>query len=322
MYSARIIAHSVGPVGIPVVSILLRYPRMVHADFTRHRAFSYSVASSRAIPSEKLRQRIMQNPATIAWWGKNQRGMVAEEELKGEELVAVKAVWEKGMESALELATRLDSLGLHKQLANRVLEPWMDVEQLTTGTDWSNFEGLRCHKDAQPELQYIARMAMTEIRLSTPQYLQVGEWHLPFITQHELDHMAQIALDINPTRVTSLGQYDLFTRFSAARCARTSYLNHEGKVDYDKDLELFDKLVGNDPGHWSPLEHVCQAMGEVHWTEKLAIRFASMLIRDKERKAKMRKHGERFLLQSGNFVGWKQLRKFYEERENIGGPRP
>ena len=93
MYSVRVIAHSIGPCEIPILSILLRYPRMVHAEFLRHRDFSYAVASSRAIPSEKLRQRIRQNPATIAWWGKNQRGMVAKEELTGEVLVAARAAW-------------------------------------------------------------------------------------------------------------------------------------------------------------------------------------------------------------------------------------
>lgn len=318
MYSTRVVADSIGPCKRRLVSILLRYPRMVHADFLRHRCFSYSVASSRAIPSEKLRQRIRQNPATVAWWGKNQRGMVATEELTGAALEAAQRAWNEGMEASLLLATRLEELGLHKQLANRVLEPWMDVEQLTTGTDFTNFFALRRHKDAQPEIQRIANDAFQAIGASSPLVLPAGEWHLPFITVLDHTYAIQEAARLMQGREWS-DQW--LVKISAARVARTSYLNHEGRLDYDKDLELFARLVEQDPGHWSPLEHVCAAMPPLRWRDKAAVRIAALLMGG-ERGQRMRQHGERFLLGSGNLEGWKQLRKFYEAREHIGGPRP
>ena len=43
---------------------------------------------------------------------------------------------------------------------------------------------------------------------------------------------------------------------SSARCARVSYLTHDFKSpSLDKDADLFDKLVGSDPMHASPIEH-------------------------------------------------------------------
>jgi len=331
MYSARVIADSIGPCNIRLVSILLRYPRFVHAEFLRHRSFSYSVASTRAIPSEKLRQRVRQNPATIAWWGKNQRGMVAQEELTGETLAAAKKAWDEGMEASLLLAIRLEELGLHKQIANRVLEPWMDVEQLTTGTDFTNFFALRRHRDAQPEIQRIANDAFDAIGSSSPLVLLAGEWHLPFIVDEDgraFDRMAvthtpgsSVAMiDLGDSRFMELAKEDFLARVSAARTARTSYLNHEGRLDHGKDLELFDRLVKQDPGHWSPLEHVCRALGPLSWRERLVLRLGATLMGGARGK-RLREHGERFLLGSGNLVGWQQLRKLYD-REYVGGLRP
>lgn len=300
--------------------MLLRYPRMVHAEFTRHRAFGYSVASSRAIPSAKLRKRIEESPATIAWWGRNQKGMAAAEELTGDDLVKVKAAWAAGMDHALKLAIELEELGLHKQIANRVLEPWMDVEQLTTGTDWSNFWALRIHPDAQPEIRRIAELAFEVSQASIPKKLEVGEWHLPFITNEDRSGALGFACKHNEVD-------QLLYKVSAARCARTSYLNHEGRLEYDKDLALFDLLVGKVPGHWSPTEHVAQAMPRLRRWDSIILWFAGCLLGvfgdqwSKGQRKRFQQHSKRFMLSSGNLVGWKQLRKFYDN-ENIGCKMP
>jgi hypothetical protein len=45
-------------------------------------------------------------------------------------------------------------------------------------------------------------------------------------------------------------------KISPARCARVSYLSHEGIRDNDADFGLYDKLTSDDPPHASPLEHV------------------------------------------------------------------
>ena len=46
---------------------------------------------------------------------------------------------------------------------------------------------------------------------------------------------------------------------SVARCARVSYMNHDGsKPDIQKDFDLHDKLVVMKPAHASPAEHQAQ----------------------------------------------------------------
>lgn len=309
MNEARIIADSIGPTGHRLTTMLLRYPRMVHADFLRHRCFSYSVGGSRAVPSKKLRAMVRETPATIAWWGKQQAGMTAAAQLDGQALQVVQALWAEAREHALTYAEAMDEHGLQKQLSNRVLEPFADIIQLTTGVDWDNFEALRCHPDAQPEIRVIAEMARAARAASTPRQLRAGEWHLPFITEEEIEK--QRCIDR-----TGLA----LAKISAARCARTSYLNHEGKVEYAKDLELYERLVGALPGHWSPLEHVCQALAPLSRRERLGLNLGAFLMGG-ERGHRLRDHGERFLLGSGNLVGWRQLRKFYPT-ENVGGIRP
>jgi len=303
MYSAKVIEHSIGPCKIPLLTMLLQYPRMVHPEFIRHRDFSYAVASSRAIPSRILRERIQQNSATIMWWGKNQRGMGADTELTGDELAAVQYAWKEGLEYCVALAAKLDELGLHKQLANRVLEPWMDVVQLTTGTSWTNFNTLRRHKDAQPEIREIAEQAYLVSAQSTPRQLLAGEWHLPFVSSDERENFSD----------------DRLAKFSTARCARTSYLNHEGEISYTKDLELFARLIASNPGHWSPLEHVAQAKAEVSRRDRLIMYWMSRLM-SKDSSNRIQNHGRDFLIQSGNLKGYTQFRKMFPN-ENIGGPR-
>lgn len=75
---------------------------------------------------------------------------------------------------------------------------------------------------------------------STPRDLDVGEWHLPYISDHErqLYHSPELV------------------KASTARCARTSFMNHDGTTPVlAKDLDLHDKLVIQDPLHASPSEH-------------------------------------------------------------------
>ena len=62
----------------------------------------------------------------------------------------------------------LMEMGLHKQIANRPLEPWFHITVLVTATEWDNFYGLRAHKDAQPEFQVLAYRALDTMLRSTP----------------------------------------------------------------------------------------------------------------------------------------------------------
>ncbi len=149
--------------------------------------------------------------------------------------------------------------GVHKQIANRLLEPFLWHTVIVTATEWSNFFAQRCDKDAQPEIQTIAYIMRALLAKSEPVRVEAGDYHLPLIQDDERETCT----------------LDLLIKLSVARCARVSYLTHDGKRDHAADCALYDRL--REGMHMSPFEHVA---------------WASM---DDS--------------QSGNFVGWIQHRK-------------
>jgi thymidylate synthase ThyX len=225
-----------------LTTMTLTYPRFVHCELLTHRVFSRNSASSRAIPIATMLQRVELNPVMPVWWGRNQAGMQADEELNDNEKQAAIAGWLAARDSALQHARYISSLGVHKQIVNRLLEPWMWITVVLSSTDWSNWFALRCHPKAQPELRRIADMMFEAYHSGPPpRRLDDGEWHLPFL--EDRDQVPE----------------DKWQAIATGRCARVSYLTHEGKRDFNKDIELHDKLKAEDPGHWSPFEHVAMA---------------------------------------------------------------
>lgn len=227
--------------GARLTTFVLKYPRFIHAEFMTHRMFSRNASSSRAIPVEKMIAAIEQDPAMPVYWGKNQKGMQADQELTSAQIEAVKSEWLFARNNALNTARTMLALGLHKQITNRVLEPWQHITVVCSATTYKNFFKLRCHPDAQPEIAELARKMRDLYNSAEP---KETKFHLPFITEEELL------------------EYDVETlmKCSVARCARVSYLNHDGtKPDVQKDIILHDRLCANDPGHFSPFEHVAEA---------------------------------------------------------------
>lgn len=238
-YNAAVIADSVSEAGDRLTTMEVTFPRIVLAEFNTHRMFSRNSASSRAIPVDKQLERITNDPFIPEYWGVNQAGMQAKKQLEGDERDDAIAVWLEARDSAVQSAKRLSSRGIHKQLTNRLLEPFMWHTVIVTATEWGNFYALRANPDAQPEIRIIAEM-MREVHLaSTPRLIKDNEWHLPLIQPDEYDGVFEHTVEAR--------------QISAARCARTSYLTHHGERDHSKDLELYERLVS--PGHMSPLEH-------------------------------------------------------------------
>lgn len=253
--TAKIIADSVAPHGVRLTSVQLRYPRFIHAEVMTHRVFSRNASSSRAIPVERLIQDVLADTAMPIHWGKNQPGMQAREEHDATVRLYIgddedrmpeydeferNEAWLRGRDQMIELARAFDTAGYHKQVVNRPLEPFSHINVLVTATEWENFFELRDHEDAQPEIQVLARAIKEAMGASTPQVLERGEWHLPYITREEMavEHISTLKY------------------VSAARCARVSYLTHEGKKStVAEDLALCQKLVGGRPFHASPFEH-------------------------------------------------------------------
>jgi len=294
-FEAKILADSISESEHRLTTIQVTLPRFVLAEYNTHRVFSRNSASSRAIPIEKQIMRIFENPAMPIFWGKNQPGMKAREEISPENQEKAKANWiiasiyqiqaavamngglnslkdaelrEQIQQLSEEYPTKFQDLTepLHKQATNRLIEPAMWQTIITTATEWDNFYALRAHPDAQPEIQKAARIMLETFGISKPEILKNGEWHLPLIQPDERDWATE---NIDDAKKVSVG-----------RCARVSYLTHSGKRDKSKDIELHDTLIT--AGHMSPTEHVASPMSD----EEFGIS-----------------------PKSGNFIGWHQYRK-------------
>lgn len=258
------------------------YPRFIHSEVLTHRVFSRNASSSRAIPVSKMIAMVREEPAMPIHWGKNQAGMQANEQLKGIELERAMRLWDEAAILAARQAELMMEVGLHKQVANRILEPFQHISVVLTATNFKNWFELRAHPDAQPEIQALAIEMQKAIAESIPHELDVGEWHLPYVT---LDERNDRFFKNNP---------ELLRQVSAARCCRVSYLKHDGSAaSISDDLALCEKLVGAKPLHASPFEH--QATPDIVEPGEFGDKWA-------------------FPEMHGNFTGWIQYRKQIEHQ--------
>ena len=247
--TAKIIADT-ECAGARITTMQLRYPRFVHAEFMTHRVFSRNASSSRAIPVERLIQDVINDPAVPIHWGKNEPGMQAREEHDApvvfrNDSVCAEDAWLRARDVAIDAAKRFAKAGYHKQIVNRLLEPFSHINVVVTATDWENFFELRDHEDAQPEIQALARAMRIAMADSKPADERI---HLPYISNEDYSRLFMGCGAL---------QVDLYAMMiSAARCARVSYLTHDGKVPLlGADLALYERLAGSVPFHASPLEH-------------------------------------------------------------------
>ena len=282
-YDAKIIADSVGPNRARVTTFELTMPRIVLAEHNTHRSYSRNAASSRAIPVEKMLARVEEDPMLPAWWGENQSGMQAKRELAGDRREAVEAIWLRLRDDAVAGARILLAAGLHKQITNRVVEPWMFTTVVCTATEWSNGFALRVDPEAQPEYERVMRMAKEAYERSEPRVLAAGEWHLPYVTFDDEVESKGLA---HP-RWNSLD----YCLISAGRCAAVSYLN-QGKRDPEADIDRANRILAS--GHMSPFEHQCRAMTREQWTH-YGLRAAAAWVEGR--------------VPVGNLWGWHQFRK-------------
>lgn len=242
-YAARVVLASrpAGLEGPTLVTLEVTMPRFILAEFNTHRVFSRNSASSRAIPVARRIRDVRQNPFVPEAFGRNKRGMSATEDLGGWRDTAARALWLGAAGAAVLAAQGLDRLGTHKQHANRLLEPFAWHTVLVTATDWGNFIALRTDKNAQPEMQVVARL-MREALAQAEEEAVERMWHIPLVQ----------GVDAEALWDQSHEPEQLFM-ISAGRCARVSYLTHDGRRDPCADLELAERLVTN--GHMSPFEH-------------------------------------------------------------------
>lgn len=246
---AKVVQDSISPNGIRLVTLQLKYYRFIHSEVMTHRVFSRNASSSRAIPVSKMLSQVWNDPATPLHFGSNQSGMQAKAELTGWKRWAAEKVWRIAGKAACCFAWAGMKLGLHKQVANRILEPWQWIHVVLTSTEWSNFFELRDHSDAQPEIQALAKAVRKAMHESCPKALTPGQWHLPYVTQNDWNNLRATCSSVEEIVAKALS-------ISAARCCRVSYLKHDGTTSsIDEDLTLCDRLAGSRPIHASPFEH-------------------------------------------------------------------
>lgn len=297
--TAKVIEDSVAPNGKRLTTFQLQYPRFIHAESKTHRVVSIAdesvalleevglmdcddlsrnASSSRAIPVNKMIERTLADPAFFVHIGKNQAGMQANEEVSDEIKALFKQEWHELAGIVGGFVDRwANKYGIHKQVANRALEPWQHIHVIVTATELDNFFTLRAHKDAQPEIHHLALRMQEAMSMSVPvqrndDCTRASSWHLPYVTAIERAHYH--------------AEPQFLAKLSAARCARVSYLTHDGRApNADEDLALYERLVGGIPLHASPIEHQ-----------------AYPLPFPRER--------------SNNFVGWRQNREIIEASFN------
>jgi hypothetical protein len=271
--SATIVADSVSPNGKRITTFELEYPRFIHSEFMTHRLFSRNAASSRAIPVPKMIANIKANTAMPIHWGANQPGMKADNEL-GKHL-KLRAVdnWQTARDAAITMAIDMHyTCEAHKQIVNRLLEPFQFIKVVCTATEYDNFFWLRDHKDAQPEIKELASCMWEAREKSDPVELKIGEWHLPYADTDWLNT-------------------DEALKVSASCCAQVSYRLADTSVE--KAIKIYDMLVSSSPVHASPFEHAATPMDDKVTLDTEGITGYN--------------NGLGYV--SGNFAGWVQYRQ-------------
>ncbi len=275
MISATILADSISVAGKRLVTLDLTFPMFVQPQVLRHRAFSFSVQSTRAVPLREQIRRVREEPCVPLRWGAAQKGMVAKEELSMEDEARARGDWTY-LARYVSFFVEDHFMNAHQEVAARLLMPFQWCRMIVSATEWDNFFALRIDPHAQAEVRLLAEAIRDAMATSTPRQLGYDEWHLPLID----DEDRAWADDRSENR---LEENQLLCLISAGRCARVSFLQHDGTRNPARDLALAKKLSGD--AHWSPLEHQAAPLADPN---------------------------ER----SGNFVGFKQHRKLYEHEGN------
>jgi len=252
--SAKVICDSIAH-GSRLITFEIELHRFILPEFNTHRTFSRNFQSSRALPLARQREMVIADPALPVFWGSNKAGMVAGAELGGEDLRQAKSIWMDALNYMAECHEKLEKLGLHKQLTNRLLEPWMATKGVVTATEsaFKAFYKLRCAPDAQPEIKALADAMHAAMEASQPRGLDEGEWHLPYVDLDTFEGTIEEALKV-----------------STSCTGQVSYRNLDDSLD--KALRVYGmlNLDGKDGNpHASPCEHQAEVSTESfdHWDE-------------------------------------------------------
>ena len=305
--TAKIVADSVSESGQRITTFELEYNRFIHCELLTHRMLSKNCSSSRAIPIKKMLGFIDNNMAVPVYLGKNKSGMKATEEIEYKDFAL--DTWRRSFYHVEDSVNKLLDLGLHKQIANRLTEPYQMMKVVVTATEWDNFFNLRIDKDAQPELVLLADKMFNAMQDSTPKTLKAGQWHLPYVDSIESDEKPVVSSRDNDQYYfltdndgNNLGEIYLedAIKISVASCAAVSYRTEN--MTLAKADKIFDMLINAENLHSSPFEHVAMPM---RFPEMKDIAMKKFVSGWDEGVTHMRRDGN---MCSGNFTGWIQYR--------------
>lgn len=188
---ATVVADSVNELGKRITTMILTMPRFLLAELNTHRMLSKNSASSRAIPFNKMVEKVKNHPFIPIAWQKDHKGMQGTEYITGEkEIQYCIDTWVKASILACNSARDLNDkiaypngdydssygdVGVTKQLCNRLLEPFMWHTVLITATEFENFFKLRCPLYTDPfgnsyfsKKEYINKVGDEEMIPKTP----------------------------------------------------------------------------------------------------------------------------------------------------------
>ena len=310
MISVKVIADSISAhTNQRITTLELEYPRFIHAELMTHRVFSRNSSSSRAIPIQTMINHIKATTAMPIHWGKNQSGMQAKTEVEDSVKQTATQIWLQARDDAISHAQRLAANGLHKQIVNRILEPFQMMKVVVTATSFDNWFNLRLHPDAQPEIHELAKQIYDALAVSEPMKLFIDEWHLPYI-ERERDEEGVLKYfvyntDEDPTSEAYGHQYyiplslEQAQKISCSCCAQVSYRKSDTSIE--KAITIYDKLVNSKPVHASAFEHCATPATEPYY-EYGKVDFTTLDVGVTHINTNMESC-------SGNFTNWIQYRQ-------------
>lgn len=263
--SAVVVADSVYR-STRLITLEIELHRFILPEANTHKALSRNYQSSRAIPILRQLEQIANDPAMPVYYGKDQAGMIAGEELEGRDLELAKMIILGMRDACLNGVKQLHKLGLHKQVSNRYVEPWMWTKGVITAThkDFKAMFKLRRHFAAQPEIKALFDVIYDTVEGSTPVMLKAGEWHLPYVPQERVQHDGlEEQLFVGDDVYYFLRKTDAI-KVSASCVAQVSYRKLDDSLE--KATKVYDMLnlpiegvYPEDPPHFSPTEHIAKA---------------------------------------------------------------
>lgn len=230
-----------------ITTLILEYPRIIHSELMTHRLFSRNASSSRAIPVSKVIEQVKDNPAIPVRFGKNQAGMQDSGEYENSE--ALKLLWIESSKLACNTATVMNDMKAHKQVINRILEPYQFIRVCLTSTNFANWFYLRNHPDADPTIHALAETMQEAMQESKSRKLFEGHWHVPFVEDY-IDFTGEQIFKDESGSVISLQEALII---SSSCAAQTSYRKLDTSLEKAKDI--YSKLIESKPCHSSPVEH-------------------------------------------------------------------